>query len=131
MHTYTRGPHGDTLHGCILLVSFFSILTMIEVGTLEAYVEIFWGLFLFTDVGNIDVNLMVYFRLFLIIVVVGNLDTNIGCCYCILFFYSGIGDLFSIMDMMMGNLDANIGAYLRQRWVVFQKQSISYPYYYY
>jgi len=94
---------------------------MIEVCTLEAYIEIFWGLFLFTDVGNIDVNLVVYFRLFLIIVVVGNLDTNIGCCYCILFFYSGIGDLFSIMDMMMGNLDANIGAYLRQRWVVFSK----------
>ena len=59
---------------------------MIEVCTLEAYIEIFWGLFLFTDVGNIDVNLMVYFRLFLIILVVGNLDTNIGCCYCILFF---------------------------------------------
>ena len=75
---------------------------MIEVGTLEAYVEIFWGLFLFTDVGNIDVNLAVYFRLFLIIVVVGNI-----------IFYNGICDLFSIMDMMMGNLDANLGAYLR------------------
>lgn len=68
---------------------------MIEVGTLEAYIEILWGYFLFADVGNIDVNLAVYFRLFLIIAVVGNLDTNIDCYFIIL--YNGIGGLLWVI----------------------------------